>query len=127
MLTGMVTRLGTVVALVVGLGLALEQPAMAACGGETMKFVYTGSLSTSSSYGTMGTVYEYNRSSDLNCGLVSANTTFMRLSAGYLDFVEMGTRQYSSEPGRFRLFFEYHDYPAPVYLFVSASQFNTRQ
>lgn len=35
----------------------------------------------------------------------------MRLSPDYTSFVEEGTRQYASDPGRFRIFFEYRDYP----------------
>lgn len=53
----------------------------------------------------------YDQYDDPAYGMTRAQTVFMRLSPDYASFVEEGTRSFASDPGRFRIFFEYRDYP----------------
>ncbi|HEU0132548.1 MAG TPA: hypothetical protein VFQ85_16305 [Mycobacteriales bacterium] len=106
---GITGRISVVLLLVAAATVSGAGPAQAlACDAEQVKMVQTGR----NTYGSMGTLYAYNRTIAW-CG-TSGNSVFWALGGGFMDMVEIGTRQSGTMPGVFAIFVEYSIYPAPL-------------
>lgn len=91
---------------------AVSTPAYAnGCNDEEVKFISSG---RSDSYGSMGSLYVYDRTL-YACSSV-ANTVFLSMAdAPQLDYIEIGTRQFGPNPTSFSIFQEYVLYPNDDY------------